>query len=360
MFVLAAKDFEKVLTKAIDVVGMGSKTTAATVTLMFKKTGVTLGVTNQAGAYTADLVCKVDGYKKCAPVSVIPDVLLSYVKGRKTIKIEPKQDGLAVVGSGGLNAKLYYVGDGLAVEPVTAGEGEGMQIHAVGLELLKSIESMKDRTEKKPLSGQLVWSKKDQTIEIIAGDTHHAAHIKRDKIKCKSSGKITLPFVSLKRILNVGGNIYIENNSAYAIAETETILLNNMVESEAISLEDMNELYANDSKASVTFKSAELAAAIDTLSIGIEESTPITMSIDAENKTMTCSVKTGAARGSIKIKLEKVKKSVEIKVLALHLFDCMKCIKSASLKMELRQNLAFLEGIGDTDHVRCVVTLVSD
>lgn len=359
MFTLDAKDLEKSLVKALDVVSMGSKTTAATVTLMFHKKGVTLGVLNQAGAYTSELACKVDGYKKTPPVSVIPDVLLSYIKGRKTIKVEPKSDGLALVGSGGLNAKLFYVGDGADVEPPSIDTAEGVQLHAVGLDLLKSIESMKDRTEKKPLSGRLVWDKKEGAIEILAGDTHHAAHIRREKVKCKGKGDITLPFVSLKRVLNVGGSLVKQGNTVYAISEFETLTLNDMVESEAISLEDMHKLYEGKAKAAAVLKTSELSSAIDTLSIGTEESTAINLAVDAEAKVLVASVKTGAARGTIKIKLEKATKNMKVDVLALHLVDCLKCLKSPTIKIELRENLVYMEGAASGDLIRCVIARVS-
>ena len=358
MFILHAKDLEKSLIKALDVVGMGSKAAAATVTLMFHKKGITLGVLNQAGAYTSELACKVDGYKKTPPVAVIPDVLLSYTKGRKSIKVEPKSDGLSIVGSGGLSAKLFYVGDGAEVEPPAVDTAEGVELHAVGLDLLKSIESMKDRTEKKPLSGRLVWDKKEGAIEILAGDTHHAAHIRREKVKCKGKGDITLPFASLKRVLNVGGSLVKQGNTVYAISEFETITLNDMVEAEAISLEDMQKLYEGKAKASAVLKTSDLSSAVDTLSIGTEESTAISLNIDADAKVLVASVKTGAARGTIKIKLEKATKSVNMDVLALHLVDCLKCMKSPKLKLELRENLVYMEGSDSGDHIRCVIARV--
>lgn len=353
MFTIDSRDLEKALTKAIDVVGMGSKTSAATVTLMFSKSGVKLGVMNQAGSYTSELACKVEDYKKSPPVSVVPDVLLSYIKGRKTIKVTPKSDGLSVVGTGGLNAKLFYVGDGAEIESPELGD-EGISLHAVGMELLKAIEAMKDRTEKKPLSGRLVWDKKASTIEILTGDTHHATHIFREKVKCKTSGDISLPFASLKRVLNVGGKMHKNGNVLHAVSEFETITLNDMVESETISLEDMNSLYENKAKSSAKLKTADLSKALDTLIIGTEDATEIDLAVS--ESVMVASVKTGAAQGSIKIKLEKpVTKPFKASILMLHLQDCLKCFKSPDMKLELRNNLVYMEGNASGDKVRCVI-----
>lgn len=361
MFTLESKDLEKSLSKAIDVVGMGSKTTAATVTLNFKKTGVTLGVSNQAGAYTSDLVCKVADFKKSPPVAVVPDVLLAYIKGRKQIKVEPKPDGLAVIGSGGLNSKLYYVGDGVAVDMPEIPEGtEGMHIHAIGMDLLKSIEPMRDRTEKKPLSGRLVWNKKASTIEIVAGDTHHATHIHRANAKCKANGDITLPFASLKRVLNVGGQVYNVSNTVYAISETESITLNDMVESEAISMEDLKGLYDTKAKSSSTVKTSDMSSALDTLIIGTEDATSVTLQLDPEAGVLSMSVKTGAAKGAIKLKTAKAKNKMNVKILAVHLLDCLKCIKSKEVKIDLRNNVIYLEGVAGDDTVRCVIALVPE
>lgn len=357
MFTVDSRDFEKALVKALDVVSMGSKTSAATVTLAFHKKGVKLGVSNQAGAYTCELATKVEDFKKSPPVSVIPDVLLSYIKGRKTIKIVPKSDGLAVLGTGGLNAKLFYVGDGADIDKPELSD-DGVKLHAVGLELLKSIESMKDRTEKKPLSGRLVWDKKSSSIQILTGDTHHATHIYRDKVKCATSGDISLTFASLKRVLNVGGTMHKEGNILHAISEFETITLNDMVEAEAISLEDMNGLYEGKAKSSAKLKTADLVKALDTLIIGTEDSTAINLAV--EGSVMVASVKTGAAQGSIKIKLaNEVAKPFKVDILMLHLQDCLKCFKSPEMKLELRQNLIYMEGNASGDKVRCVIARVS-
>lgn len=357
MYTVNVKDMELCLNKAIDIVSLGNKTTAATVTLSFSKVGVSLAVSNQAGSYLADLACKVEKYVKSPPVVVVPSVLLSYIKGRKTVQIAPKPDGLSVVGTGGLNAKMFYVGEGTTVDIPDADTSEGMSIHKVGVDLLKSIESMKDRTEKKPMSGQLLWSAKDSTIEIVAGDSHHAAHIKRLDVKSKKNGSIILPFMSLKRVLGIGGKIFVSNNTAWAISENEKLMLNNLAQGESITVASINELYEKKTTASVVVKSADLSAALDTLIIGTDEGTPIDIAVNAEDSTMVCSVKTGAAKGSIKIKGVKVKKSFKARVLLLHLMDCMKCVSNKELTLNMKGNILHIEGKSDSDHVQAVVVL---
>lgn len=361
MFTVNARQLELSLGKALDVVNLGNKTAAPTITLSFTKDSVRLAVSNQAAAYVGYIDAKVDGYKKSPAVQVVPTVLLSYVKGRKTIKLTPQNDGLDVVGSGNLKAKLLYVGDSSYIEDIQPeSEDNKMTIHGVGVELLKDIESMKDRTEQKPMSGQLRWSAKDSTIEIIAGDTHHIAHLVRHKVKSKKDGSITLPFASLKRILTIGGSIYRENNVAIAISPVEALQLNSLADAEAINIDDVRALYTEKSKGMATIPLTDLTTALDALAAGTETNTPVKISVDEAGTALTVSVATGAAKGSIKIKLVKPGKKFTANVLLTHLNDCVRCIHSKNLVLNIKGNNLHLQGVHDTDELHALIALVAE
>lgn len=361
MLTVNARQLELALTKALDVVALGNKTAAPTVTVSFTKEAVRLAVSNQAAAYVCYIDAKVENYKKSPAVQVVPTVMLSYVKGRKAIKMVPENDGLTISGTGGLKAKLIYVGDSSHIEDIQPENDDNkMTIHGVGVELLKDIESMKDRTEQKPMSGQLRWSSKNSTIEIIAGDTHHLAHLVRHKVKSKKDGAITLPFASLKRILTVGGEIYRENNVAIAINAIEALQLNNLAEAEAINIDEVRAIYSEKAKGLATVPLADLTAAIEALAAGTESNTSIKLAVDEAGENMLATVKTGAAKASIKIKLSKAGKKFSANIQLTHLYDCTKCIRSKNVMMNIKGNNLHLQGVHDTDELHALIALVPE
>jgi hypothetical protein len=308
------------------IIALGEKADANVVMIDFHKKGIQIGAQNTVATYVHDVPVKILEAGKMR-VSIIPNLLLSYAKSYKTLVLQPMQDHL-VITSKGFEAKMHYIGEATPIETQKPKNTADITAVAdVARDVLGRVAGIKNRTDSHPLAVQLKWGKGE--LAVTVGDTHHAV-IVDSKIKQKDSNSITTTLPNMQKIMDIGNNFALENDTFFSWSDTEYLALSTRVENMFLADMARDSIMDQKKQLRVTLNTEKFRTMVETLTNAVEE-TDVMRFVIAKGK-MLATIKTAAGSAKAAIKVESQKGAdTEIRIAVHHLRDCMSPIKEKNM-----------------------------